>query len=128
MPAYAKVTLVSPVFHPSDIAFARGWSAAAPGIGGWGIVLDNEKAAERVSVVPPGSEAPVFDITRAVRDVLVRRRHAGAESEEIGSFEGLREALLALCPLADEALEEIHDGLEETFPRRDRGEKADPRR
>jgi hypothetical protein len=120
MPAYAKVSLVTPVFHPSDIAFVRRWSAAAPGLGGWGVRVDPDEAPEQVSVTPPGAETPLFFITRHGRDVLLERRRAGAEPEEVGRFEGLREAVLTLCRIGDEALEEIHEELEETFPRHDK--------
>jgi len=120
MPAYAKISLVTSVFHPSDIAFVRGWSAAAPGLGGWQVLLDRDDAPEMVSVLPPGAEAPVFVLTRGSRDVVLQRRRANGAVEEIGSFDGLREAVLALCPLGDEALEAINEGLEENFPRRDR--------
>jgi hypothetical protein len=123
MPAYAKLKLVTPVFHPSDIAFARGWSRLAQGIGGWTVVLDNETAPEQVSVIPPGVAEPAFFITRQGREaVLERRRPVGDDDEvvEAGRFEGLREAILALCPLDDDALEEIQLGLERQFPRHDR--------
>jgi hypothetical protein len=121
MPAYAKVTLVTSVFHPSDIAFLRGWSAAAPGLGGWGVRLDDEERAEEVLVLPPGADEPVFRIVRPGRDVLLQKLRRDAEPEEIGCFEGLREAVLALCPLDDDALEAIHETLEQRYPRRDRG-------
>jgi hypothetical protein len=120
MPAYAKISLVSSVFHPSDIAFARGWSEAAPGFGGWNLVMDSEDAPERVSVVPPGADDPVFVITRGPRDVRLQRLRPGAEPEEIGSLPGLREALLMLCALTEDALLDIHERLEEGFPRRER--------
>lgn len=121
MPAYAKLSLVTSVFHPSDIAFARNWSAAAPGIDGWRVQLDREESPERVSIAPPGAEAPVFSIVRDTRDVvLYRRRPLTPEPEEVGRYPGLRDALLALCPLPDEALEEIHERLEMEFPRQGR--------
>ncbi len=128
MPAYAKVSLVSSVFHPSDIAFARRWSEAAPGIGGWGLRLDREERAEEVLVLPPGADAPVFRIVRPGRRVLLQKLRPDAEPEEIGVFDGLREAVLALCPLGDDALEAIHERLETDFPRRDRPDKPPGRR
>jgi hypothetical protein len=122
MPAYARVSLVTPVFHPSDIAFVRGWSAAAPGLCGWQVSFDQEDAPEQVSVAPPGAEEPLFVITRAVREVVVYRRRPsrGGELEELQRFDGLREAVLALAPLTDDALETIHETLERDFPRRGR--------
>ena len=83
MPAYAKLALVTPTFHPSDIAFARGWSRRAPGLGGWTVLLDNDAAPEQVSVIPPGGDRPVFYITRQGRSVTARygswhERHSGS--------------------------------------------------
>lgn len=121
MPAYAKVALVTPVFHQSDMAFARAWSQAAPGIGGWNVLVDRSAAPEQVSVVPPGGVEPVFFASRSAGKVALERKRADDnETVEIGMFEGLREALLALCPLTDEALEEIQTALEREFPRRNR--------
>ena len=128
MPAYAKVSLVTAVFHPSDVAFARAWSDAAPGIDGWRLQLDREERTEEILVLPPGAEAPVFRLVRPGRDVLLQKLRPGADPEEIGGFEGLREAILTLCPLGDEALEAIHEALEEAFPRRDRPDKPPGRR
>ena len=119
MPAYANVSLVTAVFHPSDIAFVRGWSAAAPGYGGWGVQLDRDEATEQVSVVPPGAEAPTFLITRHGRDVVLQQRRPDASLQELGRFENLREAVLTLCPLDETAMQEIQESLEEAYPRRD---------
>ena len=120
MPAHAKIRLVSSVFHPSDIAFARGWSAAAPGFGGWNVLLDRENAPELISVVPPGADEPAFVLTRGPRDVRLQRLRPDEEPEEIASLPGLREALLKLCPLTEDALVDIHERLEASFPRRER--------
>jgi hypothetical protein len=120
MPAYAKVSLVSPVFHPSDAAFARAWGQFAPGIGGWTVLLDNEAEPTRVLVSPPGGVEPVFFVRRDTRDVVLERKQPLGEGDdmfELGRFDGLREAMLALCPLSDDALEEIHIDLEQRFPR-----------
>jgi hypothetical protein len=122
MPAYAKLSLVTSIFHPSDIAFARNWSEAAPGYDGWRVVLDRDEAPERVSILPPGAEETVFVVVRDTRDVILFRRRPAPSGEltELGRFDGLREAVLALCPLPDEALEEIHERLEIDFPRQGR--------
>ena len=122
MPAYTKVSLVTPVFHPSDIAFVQRWSAKAPGIGGWRVSFDREDAPEQVAVAPPGAEEPLYFITRAPREVVVHHRRPGQDGEmqEFQRFEGLRIAVLALCPLHEDALEEINTGLERDFPRRGR--------
>lgn len=124
MVAYAKVKLVTTAFHASDIAFARDWSAAAPGLGGWRVVLDNETTPQQVSIVPPGALKPAFLISRSPRDVLLRRITADGE-EEVGTYIGLREALLEVCPLSDDALVEIQESLEATFPRSRRGRQGE---
>lgn len=120
MPAYGKLVLVTSVFHPSDVAFARGWSRRAPGIDGWRVLLDREVGTERVSIIPPGADEPVFIVTRpGVRTVLERR--VGGPGEDrmvlIGEFDNLRQAVQALCPLHDDHLQEIHEELEIAFPR-----------
>jgi hypothetical protein len=54
--------------------------------------------------------------------VLERHRSIGDDGEvvEAGRFDGLREAVLAVCPIDDESLEEIQLDLERRFPRHDR--------
>ena len=120
MPAYAKVALVTPTFHPSDVAFAISWSNSAPGLGSWRVLLDKPIGAESISVIPPGSDEPVFFVSRSGSGVLLERQPPHGERDEVGRFLGLREALLALCPLADTTLEEIQVGLERDFPRHGR--------
>lgn len=120
VPAYGKIALVTSVFHPSDVAFARGWSRLAPGIDGWRLELDRENGTEQVGVLPPGAEQAVFIIRRdGVRTVMERRFiRAGEECFVlIGEYDNLRRAVQALCPLPDEALQEIHEELEIAFPR-----------
>ena len=39
------------VFHRADILYALEWAAAAPGIGGWNVLLDDEQQTRQVSVV-----------------------------------------------------------------------------
>jgi hypothetical protein len=122
MPAYAKISLVTSVFHRSDVAFARAWSAAAPGFGGWRVSFDRDEAPELVSVLPPGAEEALFVITKGQRDVVLHQRRPSRNGalEELRRFDGLREAMLALCPLGEDALEAIHLGLERDFPRHGR--------
>lgn len=120
MPAYAKVSLVTSLFHPSDVAFVHGWSRRAPGIDGWRIAVDRADATEQVCVLPPGADEPVFIITRPAVSVLVERRtrRDGQEAvEQVGEFPNLRAAVQALCPLTDDDLQEIHEELEIAFPR-----------
>lgn len=123
MPAYAKLKLVTPIFHASDIAFARGWSRVAPGIGGWTVLLDNDAAPEQISVIPPGVAEPAFFLSRRGRDVVLERRRPMGDDDEVleaGRFDNLRDAVLALCPIDDDALEAIQVALESEFPRLNR--------
>lgn len=121
MPAYGKISLVTPVFHPSDIAFAVSWANSAPGWGGWKVLVDKEAAPEAVAVAPPGLDEPVFFIERVPGEVLMWREPPGGDRAEVGRFSNLRAALLALCPVDDAAMEEIHLMLERDYPRqRDR--------
>ena len=127
MAAYAKVKLVTSVFHASDISFARGWSEAAPGYGGWNLALEDETSASEVGILPPGVETPAFVVTRGATDVTLYHRRPNGDREEIGVYTGLREALLTLCPLDEDALVDIQDALEEAFPRRTRRKPGLPR-
>lgn len=123
MPAYGKVALVSTQFHPSDVAFARGWSKRAPGIDGWRVVVDQEEGTERVSVIPPGGVEPVFIITRPSVRALIERRVRGPEGERlepVGDYVNLRIAVQALCPITEDDLQEINEELEIAFPRKRR--------
>ena len=117
MPAYAKITLVRPMFHPSDLSFAQRWSEAAPGWGNWRILLDKPEDAETVSVIPPGVEDPVFFIHRHGGEVVLERQPPGGARTEVGRFRGLRDVLLALCPLDGDTMEDIQLALERDFPR-----------
>ena len=120
MPAYGKIALVTTLFHPSDVAFADGWSRRAPGIDGWRILVDRREATQQVSVLPPGAEEPVFIITRPAVNVVVERRvrDGGDERlEPVGEYPNLRAAVQALCPITDDDLQEIHEELEIAFPR-----------
>ncbi len=120
MPAYAKIVLVSSVYHASDIAFVQGWSARAPGIDGWRVTFDNPAAPECVMVTPPGSDAPVFFLRRRAGRTVIERRPAGRPDDdmiEIGMHDTLRLAVQALCKLDGDDLQEIHEQLERDFPR-----------
>jgi xanthine/CO dehydrogenase XdhC/CoxF family maturation factor len=118
VPAFAKLSLVTSVFYPADIAFVKGWSRRAPGIGGWRVRFDKDVGTEQILVIPPASDTPAFSITRVgVKTVVERLRPDGTTGEEVGSFESVRTAVLALCPLHGEDLEAIHEALERDFPR-----------
>ncbi len=122
MPAFGRMSLVTPVYQASDIAFVRARSAAAPGFGGWRVAFDPEGAPEQVLVTPPGSEEPRFVVTRAPREVVLHRirPERNGEQEEIERFEGVRQAVLVLCPIGAEVVEQINEALERDFPRRGR--------
>jgi hypothetical protein len=109
--------LVSTVFHPSDIGFAVNWGGVAPGWGGWKVMVDKEEDPEVVAIAPPGLEDPIFFLHRDVNEVVLAHEPPGADRAEVARFANLREALLNLCPVSDEALEEIHLALERDFPR-----------
>jgi len=117
MPAFAKISLVSASFHPSDLGFAQLWSRAAPGFGGWRLDLTAAASAGRVQVIPPGSQRPVFVIQRETREVSLAWLADGLPDEEIGKFANLRLALQMLCPLDGDLLEAIHVQMERDFPR-----------
>ena len=118
MPAFAKISAVSTSFHASDLGFAQFWSQAAPGFGGWRIAIAGPASPTRVQVSPPGSQLPVFVVQRETREVSLAWLAAdGAPGEEIGKFANLRLALLMLCPLEGDLLEEIHVKMERDFPR-----------
>jgi hypothetical protein len=75
-------------------------------------------------VIPPAGSEGAFHITRRGRDVVLERRQANGgtgKAREVGRFDGLREAVLAPCPIDDEALQEIQVALETQSPRRNRG-------
>lgn len=116
MPAYGKVALVSAQFHPSDVAFAVAWSKRAPGIDGWRVLLDREEGTGRVSVIPPGAEKPVFVVTRDGTKAVMERV-GGRAARPAGEFDNLRQAVLTLCPLHEEVMQEINEELEAAFPR-----------
>jgi hypothetical protein len=113
-------TDASGVFHQADVLYALEWAAVAPGLGGWNVVLDDEKRTRLVSVVPPGAEQPAFFVTRDSREVTVtwlRQKVVDGALVEVGRFASLREALLTLCPLSDELKELVNESMEMLYPR-----------
>lgn len=108
------------VFHRADILYALEWAAAAPGIGGWNVLLDDEQQTRQVSVVPPGSEHATFFMNRVGSEVsLTWVRGAGERSApvEVARFASLREAVRSLCALSDEQVESVNDAMEALYPR-----------
>jgi hypothetical protein len=106
-------------FPRADVLFALEWSAVAPGIGGWDVLIDDEKRTRLVSVVPPGSDVPSFFIYWKGRDVVVTWLAPNGKGDvmEIGRFSSLRAAVLALCPLNAEQMQAVTESLEVLYPR-----------
>ena len=106
-------------FARADILFALEWSATAPGIGGWDVLIDDELNTRLLSVVPPGSTVPSFFIFRDGGDVVVTWRAADASgvATEVGRWTNLRTAVLALCPLNDDLTEAVNNSMELLYPR-----------
>jgi hypothetical protein len=108
------------VFDRADVLYALEWAAVAPGLGGWTVLLDDELQTREVLVVPPGMERPAFCMTRAGRDVsLTWLRSADSQRPdfEVARPASLREAVLILCPLSDEAVMAVNDAMEALYPR-----------
>ena len=106
-------------FHRSDMLFALEWSAVAPGMGGWDVLLDDERRTRLVSVVPPGSDTPTFFIYWKGREVVMMWLAPSGKGEmmEVGRFACLRTAVLALCPLNEEQLNTVNESMEILYPR-----------
>jgi hypothetical protein len=122
-PATTLLVPASPpdeVFHRADVLYALEWAAAAPGIGGWNVLLDNEQSTRKVSVIPPGAEQPAFFITRVGAETsLAWLRGSGdrATQVEVARFASLREAVRSLCALSDEQIESVNEAMEALYPR-----------
>jgi len=113
-------TETTTVFHRADVLYALEWAAVAPGLGGWNIVLDDERQTRLVSVVPPGAEQPAFFVAREGNEITVtwlRQKSADATLVEVGRFNSLREAVLTLCPLSDDMRELVNESMELLYPR-----------
>ncbi len=106
-------------FHRSDVLFSLEWSAVAPGMGGWDVLIDDERRTRLVSVVPPGADAPTFFLYWKGREVVLSWLAPSGKGEamEVGRFASLRTALLALCPLTDEQLASVNESMEILYPR-----------
>jgi hypothetical protein len=108
------------VFHQADVLYALEWAAVAPGLGGWNLVLDDDRRTRLVSVIPPGAENPTFFITRDGAEVTInwlRQKTIDGVLVEVGRFANLREALLTLCPLSDDNKELVNEAMEILYPR-----------
>ncbi len=113
-------TEATSVFHSSDVLYALEWAAVAPGLGGWNLVLDDDRRTRLVSVVPPGAENPAFFISRDGGEVTVnwlRQKSIDGALVEVGRFSSLREAVLTLCPLSDDLKELVNEAMEVLYPR-----------
>jgi hypothetical protein len=123
--AALDATEATSVFHQADVLYALEWAAVAPGLGGWNLVLDDEKRTRLVSVIPPGAENPAFFITRQGGEVTItwlRQKVMDGSLVEVGRFGSLREAVLTLCPLCDDLKEVVNEAMEALYPRSLRGE------
>ncbi len=123
-------TAAATVFHPADVLFALEWSAVAPGLGGWNLLLDDERATRIISVVAPGAEQPTFAVSREGDQVVItwlrqgdarppgaRPMAAGGGAVRVGQFNSLRDAVLTLCPLGDELIDIVNEAMEILYPR-----------
>lgn len=106
-------------FSFSDVLFALEWSAVAPGMGGWDVLIDDERYTSLISVVPPGADVPCFFLYMKAQDVVLTWMPATRDTElmEVGRFGTLTAAMLALCPLSDEQMLAIERALEILQPR-----------
>jgi hypothetical protein len=113
------------VFHPSDVLYALEWAAVAPGLGGWNLVLDDDRHTRLVSIVPPGAEHPVFFVNRFGNEITMtwlRQKPTEGTLVEVGTYKSLREAVLTLCPLSDDQRELVNESMEVLYPRARRDE------
>lgn len=106
-------------FHRSDVLFALEWSAVAPGMGGWDVLVDDEARTRLVSIVPPGADVPAFFAYWKGREVVLTWLAPSGQSHmmEVGRFTSLRMAVLALCPLSDEQMNIVNESMEILYPR-----------
>jgi len=125
----AEATLFSTeatsVFHQAEVLYALEWAAVAPGLGGWNLVLDDDRTTRLISVVPPGAENPTFFVTRDRDEVTItwlRQKAIDGALVEIGRFKSLRDAVQTLCPLSDDLKELVNEAMEALYPRALRGE------
>ncbi len=89
------------LFSDEDIAFALAWEVYAPGLGGWTVQRDvEEDGTDLVFVDPPlvyGDGFAIRPERDGVRIVSPLGMHRAAT---------LRDALLLICPLGAQALEQ----------------------
>lgn len=79
-----------------------------------------EAVPERVHVIPPGAQEPVFVISRPSVRVVIERRiasHGEVTFRMVGEYDNLRQAVQALCPLTEEDRQMINEEMEVRFPR-----------
>jgi hypothetical protein len=106
-------------FDRADVLFALEWSALAPGIGGWDVLIDDERMTRLVSVVPPGADAPAFFIYWKGSEIVLTWQALNGKGEmmEVARFTNLRAAVLALCPLSEDQHMAVKDSMEIMYPR-----------
>lgn len=106
-------------FSFAEVLFALEWSAVAPGMGGWDVLIDDERHTSLVSIVPPGAEVPCFFVYTKHHEVVLTWMPANRDTDlmEVGRFGSLTSALLALCPLSDDQMLAIEKSMEIFQPR-----------
>ena len=97
-------------FSIADLRFALGWSAVAPGFGGWRVEVVQISTGEMLDVTPPGAAFPVFCVMPRAGHVVVVHEHAaeaGGGQVTVARPRTLRDALLLLCPLDPACLADL---------------------
>lgn len=85
----------------ADIAFAMAWEVHAPGLGGWTVQVDtDDDGTECLHVDPPLVYGDGFTVWREAEQALISW---SSGSLRVGS---VRDAMLTICPLSPEALEQ----------------------
>lgn len=102
-------------FPTADLAFARGWAAAAPS--GWAVELDaSDEGADIVWIYAPGSDDTAFCVSRQGGAALTEELIQPHGIRPVGSHATLPEALLALCPVGAAELAKVRGGVSEKRP------------
>ena len=109
-------TSIHAVFPVEDLQFAMAWSRVAPGFGGWTLAVSEMTTGELVEVTPPGAEFPVFYVLpRPEGTEIIRERviEVGGGQVSEAMVPSLRDAVLLLCPLGSEGMEQLRHILQQ---------------
>lgn len=106
-------------FSTADMLYAICWSNLAPGIDGWRLAIEDDDRVTTIGIIPPAAAEPVFNLTRKGDEVAVTRMTPKFRSGScaVGQYQSLRHALMALCPLSEDAMEELNTRMEVVYPR-----------